>query len=167
MLHVFKSLPVAREVCRADALPAAASSYRRDTITLGWEERLKTRARRRSDAGLEFGTALPRGTMLHAGDCLLLNAERIVVEVVEDAEAVFVIRPSSAEQWGVFAYFSGNSHPPMMVAGDAIVCPDVPGMDQVLDYHEIPFTRDRRSFTPVSVLGDAVGARHQHAPPLG
>ena len=33
---------------------------------------------------------------------------------------------------------------------DAIVCPDVPGMEQVLTYHVIPFTREQRAFTPVS-----------------
>jgi urease accessory protein len=164
---VFKSLPVARAVCRVDSLPDAAGSYRRDTITLGWEERLKTRVRRRSDGGFEFGMALPRGTALRAGDCLLLDAEQVAVEVVEDADPVLVIRPASTEQWGLFAYFIGNSHQPMMIAGDVIVCPDVPGMDRVLEYHEIPFSRDRRAFTPVSFMGDAIGPAHQHAPPLG
>ena len=54
-----------------------------DTIALGWEDRLKTRGRRRSDEGLEFGTSLPRGTVLRAGDCLVIESARAIVEVVE------------------------------------------------------------------------------------
>ena len=164
MLHVFRSLPVARETCRPEALPASSEPYRHDTVTLGWEERLKTRARRQSDGGFEFGTALQRGVTLRAGDCFVFDADRIRVEVVEAAEPVFVIEPASAEEWGLFAYFIGNSHQPMMLAGSAIVCPDVPGMDQVLGYHEIPYSRDRRAFTPISFAGDAAHASHRHAP---
>ena len=54
VLQVFKSLPVVHEVVREGALPASATGYARETVTLGWEERLKARGRRRSDGGTEF-----------------------------------------------------------------------------------------------------------------
>src|SRR6185503_16264789 len=121
---------VVRAICRADALPEGTGAYRRDTITLGWEERLKTRGRRRSDGGFEFGTTLARGTTLRDGDAFVLPEEMIVVVVVERPEAVFVIEPRMPAEWGLFAYCIGNSHQPLMFTAGAIVCPDVTGMEQ-------------------------------------
>ena len=167
MLHVFRSLPIARDTCRVETLPVEAAACRRETITLGWEERQRGRARRRSDQGLEFGTTLPRGAALRGGDCFVFEAAGVVVEVVEAVERVLVIRPRSAPEWGMFAYHIGNSHLPLMIAEDAIICPDVPGMTQVLDCHEIPFVSDERPFTPVSVMGDLLGSGHEHRPALG
>jgi len=155
---VFRSLPVAHERHAADSLPVRARAYARDTVTLGWEERLKTRGRRRSDRGIEFGTALPRGTVLRAGDCLILDHPALVVCVIEREEPVLIVRPAGAPDWALVAYHIGNSHQPLMIAADGLVCPDGPGMEQVLAYHRIPFTRELRAFTPV---GDV--ARHQHA----
>jgi urease accessory protein len=158
MLRVFKPVPVAHEVHPPDALPAGARDYASDTVTLGWEERTKGRALRRSDGGVEFGTALPRGSILRAGDVLVLDAVATRVAVVEREEPVLVIHPSTPHDFARFAYHIGNSHQPMMVAPDGIVCPDVGGMAQVLDYHRIPFTRARRPFTP---LGHVPDHRHQ------
>ena len=126
-------------------------------MTLGWEERLKARARRRSDGGFEFATALPRGTVLRQDDCFVFDAQRIVVRVVEREEPMLVVRPKDHREWGVFAYHIGNSHQPVMIADDAIVCPDALGMDQLLKYHAIPFLRERRRFTPLGQSSD-----HQH-----
>ena len=157
MLQVFKSLPVVRDVCREEAVPAVARDYARDAITLGWEERLRARGRRTTDSGLEFGTALPRGTILRAGDCLVLDQARVLVTVVEREEPVFVIRPASPEEWGLFAYHIGNNHQPMMIAAMGIVCPDVPGISQVLELHGMPFSRGLLAFTPVGAVPD-----HRH-----
>lgn len=164
MLQVFKSIPVVREILRADALPERARSYARDTLTLGWEERLKARGRRQSDGGRDFGTALPRGTMLHQGDCLVVDEARLVVVVVERAEPVFVIEPATAAEWALAAYAIGNSHQPLMVTATAIVCPDVSGMEQVLRYHAIAFRPSMAAFTPSSVGGGAYVPGHQHGP---
>lgn len=157
VLQRFKSLPVVREVCRENSLPDVARGYGRDTITLGWEERLKARGRRTSDSGFEFGTALPRGTILRAGDAFVLGDASRVITVLERREAVLVITPSSSHEWGLFAYHIGNNHQPMMIDGGAIVCPDVPGLQQVLEQHNMRFSRAMRSFTPVGALPD-----HRH-----
>lgn len=157
VLQMFKSLPVVRDVCREDTLCDAARGYERDTITLSWEERLKARGRRTSDAGFEFGTALPRGTLLRAGDCFVLADAALVITVLERDQAVFVITPSSSHEWGLFAYHIGNNHQPMMIDESAIVCPDVPGLQQVLEQHGMPFSRAMRSFTPVGLVLD-----HRH-----
>jgi urease accessory protein len=151
---------VADRVHPAGALPPAALDYASDTITLGWEERLRARALRRSDGGIEFGASLPRGTIVRHGDVFVLDAIATCVAVVEREEEVLVIEPSTPADWARFAYHIGNSHQPMMVGDTAIVCPDLAGMAQVLDYHRIPFTRARRPFTPVSHLPD-----HRHQQP--
>jgi urease accessory protein UreE len=157
VLNVFKSPPVAKEVHRSDSLSGVASAYPRDTVTLGWEDRLKARALRRSDLGFEFATTLPRGTVLRENDCFVFDVPPVVVFVVERAEPVLVICPASPRDWGVFGYHIGNSHQPVMLAENEIVCADVPGMEQVLAYHGIPFTRDIRPFTPIGQIPD-----HQH-----
>ena len=154
---MFKPLPVAKIAVRSDALPADATGFARHVVTLGWEERLRTRARRRSDGGFEFATALPRGTILYQDDCFIFDAARIIVRVVELAEPMLVVRPADHREWGLFAYHIGNSHQPMMITDDAMVCPDALGMDQILAYHGIPFLREQRRFTPIGQVAD-----HQH-----
>lgn len=157
---MFTSIPTAREAHRLNELPVTARSYARDTITLGWEERVKGRARRTSDSGFEFATALPRGTVLRDGDCFVFDTPPLAVGVVELAEPVLVIRPASPMEWALFAYHIGNSHQPLMLAEDALVCPDYLGMSQVLSYYGIPFSREDRPFTPVSQVSD-----HRHQVP--
>jgi urease accessory protein UreE len=154
---MFKSLPVAKKIDRFDTLSGDALAFERDTVTLGWEERLRGRARRHSDRAFEFATALPRGTILREDDCFVFDAQRIVVRVIELEEPMLVVRPKDHREWGVFAYHIGNSHQPVMIADDAIICPDALGMDQLLKYHAIPFVREHRRFTPLGQLSD-----HQH-----
>jgi urease accessory protein len=147
---LFRSVPVADAVFRIERLPAALTDCPRDEVTLGWEDRLKGRARRRTDGGVEFGTALARGTVLREGDCLALEQPPLLIVVREAAEAVLVVRPDAPDQAALWAYHIGNSHQPLMIDDGLLVCPDLPGMEQVLAYHAIPFTREMRAFTPVS-----------------
>jgi urease accessory protein len=164
VLQVFKSLPVVDEVHREDALPANAHGYARHTITLGWEERLKARGRRRTDAGVEFGAALPRGTILRAGDCFVIDLHATVAAVIERDEPVLMIEPRTPSEWGLFGYHIGNSHQPVMITDRAIVCPDVPGMEQVLACHGIPFSRSLQPFTPVGLAEGINASAHRHQP---
>jgi urease accessory protein UreE len=159
MAHLFKPLPVAHEIHTSGALPERAREYSRDRVTLGWEERLKARGRCRSDAGFEFGTALPRGTVLGDGDGFVFDDHQMVVLVAAREEPVFVVQPRTTSEWGQYAYYIGNSHQPLMVAADGLVCPDVPGMEQVLTYHRIAYSRAMRAFTPVGRV-----PHHQHRP---
>jgi urease accessory protein len=150
-------LMVVSEIFNAEELPASARGFARDTVTLGWEDRTHVHGRRRTDGGVEFGTSLPRGSVLRAGDCLVFEAERLVVFVVERPEAVFVIAPRGESEWALFAYHIGNRHQPLMIAPDALVCPDVPGVEALLRQHHMPYTRATRPFTPVATV-----AGHQH-----
>ena len=141
-------------------LPDQCRAFARDSVTLGWDERTHVHGRRRSDGGIEFGTSLPRGTVLHNGDCFVLDAEHLVVEVVERAEPVFIIEPQSGPEWARFAYQIGNRHQPLMVTDRAMICPDVPGVEHLLRQHSIPFVRVTRPFTPLATM--AVPGGHHH-----
>ena len=148
---------VVDRVFRERDVAEAALSYTRDTITLGWEDRTHVHGRRRTEGGVEFGAALPRGTVLRAGDCFVLDDERRVVMVVERPEAVFVIAPRGAPEWALFAYHIGNRHQPLMITDQALVCPDVPGVELVLQQQKMPYTRATMPFTPAATV-----AAHQH-----
>lgn len=154
---------VIESTCREEALPVSAGAYARDTITLGWEDRTHGHGRRVSDGGVEFGTSLPRGTVLRNGDCLILDDARTVVRIVERPEPVFVIEPRTPQEWALFAYHIGNRHQPLMIATSGLVCPDVPGVEPLLQQHHMPYVRATLPFTPAStVAGHAQGHDHGH-----
>jgi urease accessory protein len=150
-------MTVAERVYQEPNVPHEARAFTRDTVTLGWEDRTHVHGRRRTDGGVEFGTALPRGTVLHAGDFLVLDQEQLVVTVIERPEAVFVIEPRSPPEWALFAYHIGNRHQPVMITEHTLVCPDVPGVELLLQQHKMPYTRATLPFTPVATV-----AGHQH-----
>ena len=138
-------------------VPAHAQVYARDTVTLGWEDRTHVHGRRRTDGGVEFGTSLPRGTVLRSGDLLVLDAEQLVVAIVERPEPVFVVEPRTMSEWGLFAYHIGNRHQPLMITDRALVCPEVPGVELLLQQHRMPYSREVMPFTPAATV-----AGHQH-----
>ena len=150
-------MDIAERVYREPAVPEGARGYQRDTVTLGWEDRTHVHGRRRTDGGVEFGTALPRGTVLRAGDCLVLEDDQLIVVVVEQPESVFVIEPRSAPEWALFAYHIGNRHQPVMITDHALVCPDAPGVELLLQQHKMPYARATLPFTPAATV-----AGHQH-----
>jgi len=148
---------VIERIYRDAELPEAARAYARDTITLGWEDRTHAHGRRRTDGGVEFGTSLPRGTVLRAGDAFVLDEARVIVIVVERPEPVFVIEPRSAPEWALFAYHIGNRHQPVMITDRSLVCPDVPGVEPLLLQHRMPYVRATMPFTPAATV-----AAHAH-----
>ena len=150
-------MTVVEHVYRDSGLPPSAAVYARDSVTLGWEDRTHVHGRRSSAGGVEFGLSLPRGTILRAGDCFVLDDVRLVVVVVERPEPVFVIAPVSPPQWALFAYHIGNRHQPVMITDRSLVCPDVPGVEQLLQQHKMPYTRATLPFTPVTTV-----AGHHH-----
>jgi urease accessory protein len=145
---------VIEQIHREDALPAAARGYTRDMITLGWEDRLHVRGSRRSVAGLAFGLALPCGTILRDGDCLVVEEAATVVVVVERPEPVFLIEPHTPQECGLYAYHIGNRHQPLMITETGIVCPDVAGVEHLLEQQRIPFARTTLPFTPAASVAN-------------
>jgi urease accessory protein len=143
-------LIVIEQIHREDTLPPATRGYARDTLTLGWDDRLRLHGRRRSDGGIAFGLFLSRGTILRDGDCLVIDEAKTIVVVVERPEPVCVIEPRTPQEWGLFAYHIGNRHQPLMITKTGLLCPDEAGVEQLLQQQNIPFTQTTRPFTPVT-----------------
>jgi len=115
-----------------------------------WDERLHGHGRRRSDGVGAFGLSLPRGSILRGGDCLVLDEAKTVVLVVERSEPVFLIEPHTPQEWGMFADHIGNRHQPLMITDTGIVCPDVAGVEQLLEQQHIPFACATLAFRPAT-----------------
>jgi urease accessory protein UreE len=60
-------------------------------------------------------------------------------------------------EWALFAYHIGNRHQPLMITDQSLVCPDVPGVELLLQQHKMPYTRATMPFTPAATV-----AAHQH-----
>jgi hypothetical protein len=43
-----------------------------------------------------------------------------------------------------------------MVTDRALVCPDLPGVEMLLQYHRIPYERADMAFTPTTAFGHLV-----------
>lgn len=145
---LFKRLPVADAVFSLQTLPAALADYQRDEVRLAWTARADTRGRHTTEGGVEFGVMLPPGRVLADGDCLALDAPRTLVVVRAIAEPVLVTASATPRDLARWAYLLGNSHQPLMLDADVLVCPDTRDAEQVLSYYAIPFTRDTRAFSP-------------------
>jgi urease accessory protein len=150
-------MTIVEQILLESEVPDIARAFVRDSVTLGWEDRTHAHGRRRTDGGIEFGTSLPRGTVLRTGHCFLLPDEQRLVLVVERVENVFVVSPRDPREWALFAYHIGNRHQPVMITDAGLVCPDAPGVEQLLQQHRMPYTRAAMPFTPV-----AATAGHAH-----
>jgi len=59
-------MTIVERVFKETDLPESSRAFARDTVTLGWEDRTYVHGRRRTDGGVEFGTSLPRGSVLRS-----------------------------------------------------------------------------------------------------
>jgi urease accessory protein UreE len=130
--------------------PAAASEhagFKRDVITLTWEDRRQGHGRRTSDSGLEFAISLPNGTVLKGGDCFVLPPEHTLVTVREAIEPVYVIRPKTPQEWAYYAYQVGNRHQSVMIKESELVFLQNPAVRSLLEQLHVPYTMDAQPFT--------------------
>jgi urease accessory protein len=127
------------------------ASYKRDAITLTWDDRRQGHGRRRSNAGLEFAISLPNGVVLKGGDCFVLADERTVVVVEEAKERVYVIRPKRPQDWAYYAYHVGNRHQSVMIGETELVFLESPAVRSLLEQLHAEYTTDSRTFTAALV----------------
>jgi urease accessory protein UreE len=140
-------MTVIETVTPGSDLDPQCAGFRRDTITLTWEDRRRGHGRRRTDSGTEFAISLPSGTILKGGDCLVLLEANTIIEVREAPEPVFVIHPKTPQEWAYYAYHVGNRHQQVMIGSDELVFPQSPAVRSLLEQLHVAFTTDRRPFT--------------------
>ena len=131
----------------ADAPPAA-------TLSLGFEDRRRSRQLARLDDGREVGLDLPRGTVLRDGD--RLHGEGVPVVVVRAApETLSVARTSDAHLLARAAYHLGNRHVPLQVAPGHLAYQHDHVLDGMVRELGLTVTTERAPFEP-----EAGGYRH-------
>ena len=140
-------MTVIETVTPGSDLGPQCAGFRRDTITLTWEDRRRGHGRRRSDSGTEFAISLPNGTILKGGDCLLLTGANTIIEVREAPEPVYVIHPKTPQEWAYFAYHVGNRHQQVMIGSDELIFPQSRAVRSLLEQLRVTFITDQRPFT--------------------
>src|SRR3989442_11134601 len=121
--------------------------FRRDTITLTWEERRQGHGRRKSDGGIDFVISLPGGTVLKEGDCFLLPDEKVAVVIREAPDPVYVVHPKTPQDWAYYAYHVGNRHQAVMIGETELIFLQNPAVRSLLEQLHAHYTTDARPFT--------------------
>jgi urease accessory protein len=144
-------MTVVEQVLLEHAIEEGKRGFRDETITLTWDERRQGHGKRKSDSGTEFAISLPAGTVLKQGDCLLLDAEKVIVKVREALEPVYVMRPKTPQDWAYFAYHVGNRHQAVMIGAEELIFLKNPAVRSLLDQLRAAYTSDERAFTAALV----------------
>jgi len=144
-------MTIVESTIQAADIAADCDDYRRETLTLTWEQRRQGHGLRRSDKGLEFAISLPGGTVLKAGDCLVLHAERSIVTINEAPEPVYVVRPTTPQDWAYYAYHIGNRHQEVMIGTTELICLQNPAVRSLLEQLHVQFETGERPFTAALV----------------
>jgi urease accessory protein len=125
----------------------AFKDYRRDILSLTWEERRQGHGKRRSMSGLEFAISLPSGTILKHGDVFVLEADRTIVIVHETPEPVYIVRPKTSQEWAFYAYHVGNRHQQVMIGQTELIFLQNPAVRSLLEQLHVHFDVAERPFT--------------------
>lgn len=94
---------------------APPGTHHRDTLTLPYEARQKSRLLATTDSGVEVGLFLPRGTVLRGGD-RLTGPEGGVVLIRAAPEPLSVARTDDALLFARACYHLGNRHVALHIA---------------------------------------------------
>jgi len=135
---------------------AAVDAAYTASLSLGFEERRRSRQLARLDDGREVGLDLPRGTVLREGDRLRGDAEDVPVVVVRAApETLSVARTSDAHLLARAAYHLGNRHVPLQVTPGQLAYQHDHVLDGMVRDLGLTVTTERAPFEP-----EAGGYRH-------
>lgn len=134
--------------------PARLQGRARDVLSLTWEERRWTRRRVTTRAGREVALALPTGSVLRAGDVVLVEPEwYLAIEAAP--EPVLAVSPRDAAEAVRVAFEVGNRHFALALDGAELLVPDDSAMTQMMDRLGVAWRRQQAVFEPV-------GAAHRH-----
>ena len=144
-------MTIVEKTIRSEDIRAQYDNYKNDTLTLTWEQRRQGHGRRTSDSGLEFAISLPGGTILKAGDCMVLEPERTIVRVNVAPEAVYIVCPQRPQDWAYYAYHVGNRHQEVMIGETELIFLQNPAVRSLLEQLHAHFEADERPFTAALV----------------
>ena len=130
-----------------------------DPVLLNSEERASAHLVGRSQGGRNVRISLPRGTEINDGDVLALEGAVAVVARAAP-EALYVVSPDAAYDWGVAGYQLGNLHRPVRFSDDGMLTPADPMVADLLARLGIAF--EERTMPFVGRRYGAHGAHHHH-----
>jgi urease accessory protein len=128
--------------------PSASACIYQDSVTLTAEERQRSRYPCTTDQGTQILLALPRGTVLHAGD-YLTTAEKdrwIIVKV--QTEPVFRVTGSQPLDILRAAYHLGNRHVPLALAPNYLILSPDPVLKEMLHHLGLTVVETELPFEP-------------------
>jgi urease accessory protein len=128
------------------------------TLTLPWEQRIRSRLRVVLDNGDEAGLFLERGTMLEDGD-LLAGEDGTVIRVKAANETLSSVTSDIPLDLSRACYHLGNRHTPLEIAEGRIRYLHDPVLDEMVRGLGLTVHVDRAPFQPES---GAYGGHHHH-----
>jgi urease accessory protein len=138
--------------------PTAAS----DTLTLPYENRIRSRLRVRLDSGREATLKLPRGLMLHSGD-RLVAVDGTVIEVRAAVERVSTGHTDDRLLLARACYHLGNRHVPLQVTAAWVRYQHDHVLDAMLEGLGLVVIEEQAPFQPEAGAYAAGGHVHAHA----
>src|SRR6478609_408858 len=134
-------------------------------LTLGFEDRRRSRQRIRIDDGREAALMLPRGTILHDGDMLRDPDSDEVVTVRAADQTLSLVRATDAVTLARAAYHLGNRHVPVQVGAgwlayehDHVLDEMVEDLGLAIETHIAPFEPEAGGYRHSGGAGEA----HDH-----
>lgn len=124
-------------------------------LPLTASDRTRTRHHFTVGSGITLTLALPRGTVLQAGDHLAAESGEII-QVTAQPEPVLTVTASDPTTLIRAAYHLGNRHVPLEVTADYLRFSPDPVLAQMLDYLGVTVTAETAPFYPEA------GAYHSH-----
>jgi len=124
-------------------------------LTLGFEDRRRSRMRIRIDDGREAALLLPHGTILRDGDRLRDRERGEVVTVRAADQTLSLVRAADAVALARAAYHLGNRHVPVQLGPGWLAYEHDHVLDGMLEEMGLPVTARRAPFEP-----EAGGYRH-------
>jgi urease accessory protein len=140
-------MTIVEKVHSAAEIGLGYATYRRDKLTLTWEQRRQGHGKRRSDGGIEFAISIPGGTVLKSGDQMVLEPERTIVTVEEAPEPVYIVRPKTPQEWAYYAYHVGNRHQQVMIGNTELIFLQNPAVRSLLEQLHVHYETGTRPFT--------------------
>ena len=148
---------------RSRTLPAGSAGGA--VLTLGFEERRRSRMRIRIDDGREAALLLPRGTVLRDGDRLRDPERDESVTVRAAAQTLSVVRATDPVALARAAYHLGNRHVPVQVGAGWLAYEHDHVLDDMVEELGLAVETRVEPFEPEAGgyrHGENGGHRHEH-----
>jgi urease accessory protein len=132
-----------------DAAASALADEDRDTAWLTAAERQWPRRSLTTERGRLLTLALPAGARLTPGQVLHVEPGWWV-RLEAALEPVFVVVPRTTAEAVRIALEVGGQHGALAIDGEHLLVPDDPVLQRLLIKLEVPWSRARRAFVPIS-----------------